>query len=103
MVKEADAYLDVFIKKYCEHNIFDSVSAYVERHFDEMDLEYSSDIIDNPENARLIGIEYKFPTDIKVFGTSVKFKAVYDCEIEIEQTIKREREEDSVNQWVSVC
>jgi hypothetical protein len=94
--------LDRFIEKFLLSRISPALSDYVEGHFDELDLGYGASVCKEPESATFISAGLLFTRNIKVIGYRVTFDAVFDCEIETEQIIRREPEQESVNEWVRV-
>lgn len=99
MAKEV---MDAF-KKVIDRNILNvayaPLSSYIEDNFNRIDLTYSSNVIENIEQATLLDFELIKVDDITQNDDTLIFQVVVSAEIEIEETIRRDREVDSVRKW----
>lgn len=100
MAQSQPSALDRFIDKKCFDAIYRALEGYVEDN--PADLELSSYHVQEPDGAQLLDMEV-----IKtVGGTSaddtITFDVIVSGEIEIEETVRRNRETDSVTQWFRV-
>lgn len=94
--------MDAF-KKVIDRNILNvayaPLSSYIEDNFNRINLTYSSNIIENVEQASLLDFELVKVDDINQNDDILIFQVVIDAEIEIEETIHRDREVDNVQKW----
>jgi len=76
--------------------------SYIEDNFNRIDLTYSANVVENIEQATLLDFELVKVDDINQNDDTLIFKVVVDAEIEIEETIRREREVDCVHKWFTL-
>ncbi len=81
---------------------YSPLSSYIEENFSRIDLTYSSNIIENVEQATLLDFELIKVADINQNGDTLIFQVVVNAEIEIEETIHRDREVDCVHKWFTL-
>jgi len=97
--------IDAF-KKVIDRNILNvayaPLSSYIEDNFSHIDLTYSSNVIENVEQATLLDFELIKVDDINQNDDTLIFQVVVSAEIEIEETIRRDREVDSVHKWFTL-
>jgi len=97
--------MDAF-KKVIDKNILNiayaPLSSFIEDNFDHIDLSYSSNVIENVEQATLLDFELIKVADINQNEDTLIFQVVVSAEIEIEETIHRDREVDSVQKWFTL-
>lgn len=97
--------MDAF-KKVIDRNILNvayaPLSSYIEDNFSRIDLTYSSNVIENVEQATLLDFELIKVSDINQNEDMLIFQIVVDAEIEIEETIRRDREVESVQKWFTL-
>lgn len=97
--------MDAF-KKVIDRNILNvayaPLSSYIEDNFNRIDLTYSSNVIENVEQATLLDFELIWVADINQTDDALIFQVVINAEIEIEETIHRDREVDSVHKWFTL-
>ena len=94
--------LDRFIEKFLTNNIFNKAAEFVEYKFKSLDLGRTADVVKEPEAAILRGIDLQFTQNVKIIEETVSFEVVFSCEIETEQTIRRESEQESVEAWLKL-
>ena len=75
------------------------LSSYIENNFSRIDLTYRANFVQNVENATLLDFELIKLDGIEQDDDKITFKAVVNAEIEIEETIQRDREVESVQKW----
>lgn len=97
--------MDAF-KKVINRNIlnvaYSPLSSYIEENFSRIDLTYSSNVIENVEQATLLDFELIKVADINQNDDTLIFQVTVSAEIEIEETIRRDREVDSVQKWFTL-
>lgn len=93
-----DAFKKVIDKKIL-NVAYTPLSNYIEENYSYIDLTYSARTIENVEQATLIDFELIRVTDITQNDDKLIFKAIVNAEIEIEETIRRDREVECVEKW----
>lgn len=78
------------------------LSSYIEDNFTRIDLTYSTAVIENVEQATLLDCELIKVDDITQNDDTLIFQVVVSAEIEIEETIRRDREVDNVHKWFTL-
>lgn len=81
-------------------DIFKALSAYVESNHTK--LESNSYCIKNPDEATLDDVEVKFLNITDSERDGVMFDVVVSAEIEIAETVRRNRETDCIEQWFRI-
>ena len=59
----------------------------------------SSKLVEDPSNAALIDFEVKTIRNATIDDDRITFDVIVICDIEVEETIHRNREVDSICQW----
>lgn len=95
--------IDAF-KKVIDRTILDvafsPLSTYIENNYSRLDLTCKAKVIENVEQATLIDFELIRVADITLLkDNKLMFQVIVDAEIEIEETIRRDREVEGVNKW----
>jgi hypothetical protein len=98
-VKRIVSEIDRFIDKKCFDALYSALSSYIEDNPDNLELESTSNFVEEPDGACLIDMEIIKTENCVIEEDEITFDTIISCEIEIEETIKRNRETDSVNQW----
>jgi len=90
------------IDKKCYTTIYDAVSRFIEDNPDELDLRGASNFIDEPDAASLNEMELIKTCNVVVDEDVITFDMIVSCEIEIEETVRRNRETDGATQWFRI-
>ena len=94
--------MDAF-KKVVDKEILNAayapLASYIEDNFTRIDLTYNSNIVENVDQATLLDFEFIRVDDINQDDDILIFQVVVSAEIEIEETIRRDREVDCVHKW----
>ncbi|HAE42429.1 MAG TPA: hypothetical protein DCG34_05845 [Clostridiales bacterium] len=94
--------LDRLIDKTCYNAIQDALSQFIEDRPGELELSGVSNFVEEPEGAALIEMELIRCSNVVMDDDEINFDAIVSCEIEIEETVRRNRESDGVRQWFNV-
>lgn len=78
---------------------FTPLSSYIEDNFENIDLAYNSKNIGVVENASLQDFSLIKIDNVDQEGDVITFRVVVDAEVEIEETVRRDREVDNVQKW----
>jgi hypothetical protein len=100
MVSRKQSDLDRLIDKKCYDSIFDAVASYIEDNPDK--LEISSNFVEKPDGATLSDLEFIRTCNTSIDENIISFDAIVSCEIEIDETVRRNRETDGVSQWFRI-
>ncbi len=99
MSKEiTDAFIKVINREILDV-AYTPLSTYIEDNYSRLDLTYKAKIVGNVEQATLMDFELIRVADITQNNDKLMFQVVVDAEIEIEETIRRDREVEGVNKW----
>lgn len=99
MSKEiTDAFQKVIDRKILDI-AYTPLLSYIEDNCSHLDLTYTSRTIENVEQATLIDFELVRVADVTQNNDKLLFQVVVDAEIEIEETIHRDREVDDIHKW----
>lgn len=90
------------IDKACYNTIYKAVSVYIESNYVYLDLSERSNFIEEVQEASLEDLEILRISNIRQDDDVVKFDVIVNCEIVIEETVKRDRQVDSTSQWFTV-
>jgi len=99
MQSTQDSIIERFLDKKGYDTVFNTLSAYIEDNPEKLDLLYGSNLVEEPDGARLEDIELIRTGNVSIDGGIVSFTAIVSADIEIEETVSRNRETDSVIQW----
>jgi len=99
MASEIVNALQKIIDKTLLNSAYVQLSSYIEDNISHIDLTYTSNTIENVEHATLIDFELIKIDQVSQFEDSISFNVVVNAEIEIEETIQRDRVVDSVQKW----
>lgn len=91
--------IDRFIDKKCYDAMYAALSRYIEDNPDSLELNNISNFVEQPDGASLIEMEIIKSENCVIDEDEVAFDVIVSCEIEIEETVSRNRETDSTNQW----
>lgn len=97
MAQAQPSALDRFIDKKCFDAIYRALEVYIEDNFGNLEL--SSYHVQEPDGAQLLEMEVIRTNGGTSEDDTITFDVIVSCEIEIEETVKRNRETDSVTQW----
>lgn len=81
-------------------DIFNALSEYIENSPDK--LEGNSHCVESPDEAALSAFEVKFVDITDSEGNKIFFDVVVSAEIEVAETVKRNRETDGIEQWFRI-
>ena len=98
-MKPVTSALDRLIDKKCYDALYKALSDYIEDSPDGLDLLYPSNLVEQPDTASLIDMEVIRSANSATKDDNLFFDVIVSGEIEIEETVRRERETDSVTQW----
>ena len=90
------SFRDVVAERFCD-GIFNTLSEYVESNPDKLDS--NSRCVESPDEATLSDIDIKFVNVADSEGSGILFDVVISAEIEIAETVRRNRETDGIEQW----
>jgi hypothetical protein len=93
------SFKDVISDKFYDV-IFSALSAHIEEN--PARLGCRSSYVEEPGEARLEDMEVRLLSITGTTSTELKFDVVVSAEIEIAETVRRERESDSAEQWFRV-
>jgi hypothetical protein len=93
------SFKDVISDKFYDV-IFSALSAHIEEN--PARLGCRSSYVEEPEEARLEDMEVRLLSITGTTSTELKFDVAVSAEIEIAETVRRERESDSAEQWFRV-
>ena len=88
------------IEELFYNDIFNALSEYVENNPDKLDS--NSYCVKRPDEAALSGIEVKFVNITDSEDNGILFDVVVSAEIEVAETVRRNREIDGVEQWFRI-
>jgi hypothetical protein len=91
--------IDQFIDKNCYDAMYAALSHYIEDNPGSLELDYISNFVEQPDGASLIEMEINKSENCVIDEDEVAFDVIVSCEIEIVETVSRNRETDSTNQW----
>ncbi len=94
--------LDRLVDKKCYTAIYNAVSQYVEDNPDALELSGVSNFVKEPDGASLSDMELIRSCNAVMNDDEIIFEAIVSCEIEIEETVRRNRETDGVRQWFKI-
>lgn len=89
-----------FLENIYYDKIFHELSSYIEDNPDK--LEFNSYIIQSPDEAALCDFEIKTVDITDSPGNKILFDIVVAAEIEISETVRRNRETDGIEQWFRI-
>lgn len=81
---------------------YSPLSTFIEENFNYIDLAIKSNVIENVEAAHLLDFEFVKVNGITLHDDKLLFQVIVCAEIEIEETICRDREVDCVYRWFSL-
>lgn len=90
---------DVIADKYY-NEIFDKLSSYIEDNPEKLDS--NSRHVESPDEATLSNFEVKLVDITDSEGNKILFDVIVSAEIEIAETVKRNREIDGIEQWFRI-
>lgn len=82
------------------NEIFNKLSIFVQSNPDK--LESKSNYVESPDEAELYDFEIKWVSITGSEGNGIQFDVILSAEIEIAETIKRNRETDGLQQWFRI-
>lgn len=88
------------IEELFYNDIFNALSEYVENNPDKLDS--NSYCVESPDEATLSGIEVKFVNITDSEDNGILFDVVVSAEIEVAETVRRNREIDGLEQWFRI-
>ncbi len=102
MANEPQKAFEKLIDKTCYNTIYKAVSEYIEDNYENLDLADRSNIIEEVHEASLDDLQIVRISNIEQDDDVVKFDVIVNCEIVIEETVRRDRQVDSASQWFTV-
>jgi len=82
------------------NDIFNALSVFIEDNPNKLDS--NSFHVQSPDEAELSDFEVKYVDITNSEGTGILFDVVVSAEIEIAETVKRNREKDGIEQWFRI-
>lgn len=98
-MKKKETEIDRFINKKCYDAMYSALSRYIEDNPDGLELGRVSNFVEEPDGSSLIDMEIIKTENCIIDEDQITFETVVSCELEIEETVKRNRETDSARQW----
>ena len=98
-MEKISSFRDVIEDKFF-NDIFNALSIFVEDNPDKM--ESNSQCVDSPDEASLSDFQVKLVDITDSEGNEILFDVVVSAEIEIAETVKRNRETDGIEQWFRI-
>jgi hypothetical protein len=102
MASELNKTFEKLIDKTCFNKIFNAVSEYIDDNYRHLDLAERSNFIEEVQEASLDDLQILRISNIEQDDDIVKFDVIVNCDIEIEETVRRDRQVDSASQWFTV-
>lgn len=102
MAGELSKAFEKLIDKTCYNKIFNAVSAYIDNNYRYLDLAARSNFIEEVQEASLNDLQILRISNIEQDDDIIKFDVIVNCDIEIEETVRRDRQVDSASQWFTV-
>ncbi|MDW7670585.1 MAG: hypothetical protein SCK57_10445 [Bacillota bacterium] len=99
MSGESPKLFQCLIEKKCHDLLFDGLAAYIEAYPQKLELEEKSRSVQEVQAAVLDEMEIIRVDNIQQLEDGLHFDVIISCEIEIEETFKRDRQVDAVRQW----
>ena len=96
---ELRSFRDIIANEFY-NEIWDALSVLIGSNPDK--LECRSYLVERPDEAALSGIEVKFVNITDSEGNGILFDVVVSAEIEVAETVRRNREIDGVEQWFRI-
>ncbi|MDP3057843.1 MAG: hypothetical protein Q8N36_00060 [bacterium] len=88
------------IKDLFYNDVFSALFTYIEGNPKKLDC--NSNNVQRPDEASLLDIEVKFVSITASEGNGILFDVVVSAEIEIAETVRRNRETDGIEQWFRI-
>jgi len=102
MANEKKKLFEKLIDKTCYDSMYKAVSEHISDNYKDLGLAERSNIIEEVHDASLDDMEIQRLGNIEQDDDAVKFDVVVSCEIEIEETVRRDRQVDSASQWFTL-
>jgi hypothetical protein len=102
MEKNKTSNLDRLIDKKCYDAMYNAVSQFIEDNLNNLELSGLSNLVEEPDGACLSDMEFIRSCNAEIEDNKIVFDAIVSCDIEIEETIRRNRETDGVIQWFKI-
>lgn len=102
MADETKKLFEKLIDKTCYDSMYKAMSEHISDNYGNLDLAERSSIIEKVHDASLDDMEIKRVDNIEQDDDAVKFEVIVSCEIEIEETVRRDRQVDSASQWFTL-
>lgn len=102
MASDLHKAFEKLIDKTCYDAIYKAVSAYIADNYEHLELAERSNFIEEVQDASLDDLQILRISNIELDDDVVKFDVIVNCEIVIEETVKRDRQVDSASQWFTV-
>lgn len=88
------------IKDMFYNDIFNKLSVYVESNPNKLDS--NSNCVESPDEAILSDVEVKLVNITVSEGNEILFDVIVSAEIEVAETVRRNRETDGMEQWFQI-
>lgn len=102
MAIELHKAFEKLIDKACYNTIYNAVTTYIDDNYKYLDLAERSNCIEEVHEASLDDLQILRISNIEQDDDVVKFDVIVNCEITIEETVKRDRQVDSASEWFAV-
>lgn len=95
---------DIFIEKKSKNYdaIYNAVASFVEENPDGLELRFPSNIVEQPDEAELSEIEVICTRKIIEKNDRLFFDILVNAEVQIWETVRRDRHSDGVRQWMEL-
>ena len=97
----AEGTLELVLNKVAYNQLFEKMEVFIEDNVERLELDGKSNDVEQPQAATLNEMEIIRTANIKQKEDELFFDVVVSCDIEVEETVRRNREVDSVRQWFS--
>ena len=102
MGKKEETAMEKYIEEHGYNTVHSALANYIEDNPDKLDLLYESNFVKEPDDAELSSIEIIRTENVRTSGDIISADVIVCAEIEIEETVRRNRETDGVQQWFRV-
>jgi len=102
MADDTKKLFEKLIDKTCYDSMYKAVSEHIDDNFESLDLAERSNSIEEVQAASLEDMAIERVANIEQDDDAVKFDVIVSCEIEIEETVRRDRQVDAASQWFTL-
>ncbi|HBY21563.1 MAG: hypothetical protein A2Y24_04675 [Clostridiales bacterium GWE2_32_10] len=87
------------LDRSCYNKLYKEMQKYIEDNCDSIEFHRKSNFVREVQFASLEEMGIERVTKIQQNDDNLTFNVIVSCDIEIEETVSRNRETDGVNQW----